>query len=143
MQNEWQYLYSRLALRRVRFERTARKMRNFEAWVNTVLGQPYSLTVRKLRKKRQEAVNADGTMAEGMERRAEEGFFCSELVAEAMMALQIIPAEKAASRYWPGDFGAHMPPLALNPGCSIGDELLIDFRVFEKKPWEKITQWEM
>ena len=47
-----------------------------------------------------------------------------------MIVLGVLPADRVSARYWPGDFGAHAPPLDLAAGCSIGEEFLIDFDVF-------------
>ena len=34
-------------------------------------------------------------------------------MAEALIVLGVLPADRVSARYWPGDFGAHAPPLDL------------------------------
>ena len=140
--NEWHDLYSRMALRRVAFERRPDCIAAFESFVNSELGKPYSLSLSKLSKRASAASKAPRAAAEGGRSYAEEAsYFCSELVAQALMTLRVLPVDRSSVVFWPGDFGSQSPPLRLNEGCSMGDEQLIDFHTFGRAPPRKIIPY--
>mmetsp|Transcript_117515 Transcript_117515/g.365291 ORF Transcript_117515/g.365291 Transcript_117515/m.365291 type:complete len:288 (+) Transcript_117515:1289-2152(+) len=119
LENEWHLLYSQLALRRVRFPRTPERLLPLEAWCAEVNGKPYSLTVTKLRQR--ESVSAGGGAGDG-------SFFCSELVAEALKVLGVIPRGLSSTQFWPSSFEAAQGlPVETAPDSSMGEELTIDF----------------
>ena len=53
----------------------------------------------------------------------DKSFFCSELVATAFKRLKILDSERAASKYWPGDFSSKctLRGMLIN-GASFGEE---------------------
>lgn len=83
-----QILYRRLGL-----ERNQRVLEKFEDFVGKVLGKKFRISVGKLFARKSDKKPED-----------KKGFFCSELVAMAYKSIGILPGNKPASRYWPGDF---------------------------------------
>merc|ERR1712113_639032 len=149
MDNDWQSLYPELALRRVRFPRTAERLNALEKWCGQVNECPYSLSVTKLRQRN--SVSQGGEAHDGT-------FFCSELCAEALKVLGVIPRGLASAQWWPSSFEAgQKAPCELEKGCSFGDELTLDFNLgsgasiragvvqngadAEKKARDKTTNW--
>merc|ERR1712039_684440 len=83
--------------------------------MGSVVGKPYSLTVSKLARR---------NSAEAA------GYFCSELVAEGLKVLKVLPRGKSSTQFWPSTFEArNSGRLETLPGTSFGDELVIDFRL--------------
>uniref|UniRef100_A0A0G4FYN5 PH domain-containing protein n=1 Tax=Chromera velia CCMP2878 TaxID=1169474 RepID=A0A0G4FYN5_9ALVE len=118
--NEWQDLYDRLVLRRVYFDRKPDKLKAFSKFCKAVLGKPYKLSASKLMRRNSTGEN--------------EHFFCSELAANSLKCLGVLPMDIAGSLYWPSSFSQKTrPPLKLLDGCDIGDEVLIDFSLAAKK----------
>lgn len=123
LENEWQALYPELALRRVRFPRTAERLSALEAWCSEVNGRPYGLTLSKLRQRA--SVSAGGAETDG-------SFFCSELVAEALKVIGVLPRGVSSTQFWPSSFEAsHRLPIEPTPGCGLGEELTVDFSLEE------------
>eukprot|EP00928_Gymnodinium_smaydae_P033177 TRINITY_DN23830_c0_g1_i1.p1 TRINITY_DN23830_c0_g1~~TRINITY_DN23830_c0_g1_i1.p1 ORF type:complete len:469 (-),score=77.11 TRINITY_DN23830_c0_g1_i1:209-1615(-) len=119
--NGWQNSVTILALRRVIFDRTAEKVKEFYRWSSTVVGKPYSLSYKKL-KERNSMTGAENP-----------GFFCSELVAEGLKVLGVLPHGLSSTQYWPGTFSVKQnPPVTTLPGTRLdGSELYIDFSDYE------------
>jgi len=118
--NDWHELYPELALRRVHFKRTRAILLQLQNWACDVIGKPYSLSVGKL--------SQGASVSEGGEDTSGE-FFCSQLVAEGLKVLGVIPRGLSSTQYWPSTFSAlKRPPLTLEWNCSFGDaDLTIDF----------------
>lgn len=116
--NQWQKLYPELAVRRCRFPRNPERLARLQSWTATVLGKPYSLTVDKLFR-RYSAANG---------RPKDEDFFCSQLVADGLKVLGVLPRGRSSTQFWPSTFSAKMGPLECLPGCSFdAEDLTIDF----------------
>lgn len=119
VENSWQNLYPEIAIRRVRFQRTAERLSALEAWCFAVNGKPYSLTISKLRQR--ESVSS-GAVSES------NSFFCSELVAEALKVLGVLPRGLSSSQWWPSSFETSQQlPVETCPHASFGEQLTIDF----------------
>ncbi|KAL8455438.1 hypothetical protein Emag_000745 [Eimeria magna] len=73
---------------------------------------------------------------------AADGFFCSELVAGAWRVMGVIPEDAICSQYWPETFSQRLDDkqLRLTPGCSLGDELLIDFCLYTPQQQQQQQQ---
>ncbi|CAE7466432.1 unnamed protein product [Symbiodinium pilosum] len=114
--NGWQNLYPEMALRRVRCTRNQEALFALQEWVGKVIGKPYNLSVSKLRHR--------GSTGGG-----QQDFFCSQLVAEALKVLGVIPrGQKDSAEFWPSSFSAKSAPITCSPGCSMDPEdLTIDF----------------
>merc|ERR1712176_1362873 len=58
-------------------------------------------------------------------------FFCSQLVAEALKVLGVIPRGLSSTQFWPSTFSVSQdPPIECTEGCSFGDaDLSIDFKL--------------
>lgn len=114
--NNWQKLYPELALRRVRCNRNAETLGVLQEWVGNVIGKPYNISVGKL--------NHRGSTGGD-----QEDFFCSQLVAEALKVMGVIPrGQRDSAEFWPDSFSAKSPPIECTPDCSFDPEdLTIDF----------------
>jgi len=116
LEHEWQLLYPELALRRVRFPRTAENLQNLQRWVRSVVGKPYALKFQSLRQR--DSVGGN-----------QQEFFCSQLVAEGLKVLGALPrGEFASESFVPSSFSCQSSPILCSPGCSFDPEdLTIDF----------------
>ncbi|KAL1525309.1 hypothetical protein AB1Y20_020170 [Prymnesium parvum] len=116
----WHLQYADIAVRQLQWDgrgapETIMKLRE---WCHSVLGKPYQLTLSKI-------LNGRSIGPENVD----QGFFCSELLAHAWKAIDILPAEHPSSGYWPVDFGASASrKLPLRHKATLGDEISIDFR---------------
>lgn len=131
VENSWQNLYPEIAIRRVRFQRTADRLAALEAWCFAVNGKPYSLTISKLRQR--ESVSS-GQVGES------NSFFCSELVAEALKVLEVLPRGLSSTQWWPSSFETSQQlPVETCPHASFGEQLTIDFSLGKEtsKPAEQ------
>lgn len=60
-------------------------------------------------------------------------FFCSELVAEGLKVLKVLPRGKASAQFWPSAFSAeHRPPIELAEDAAFGQQLTIDFDLADR-----------
>ncbi|CAJ1424189.1 unnamed protein product [Effrenium voratum] len=116
LSNNWQALYPELALRRVRCNRSPEKMQALQEWVGSVIGKPYNISVSKLRHRGSTGGN-------------QQDFFCSQLVAEALKVMEVLPrGQRDSAEFWPASFSAKSPGLETCDGCSLDPEdLTIDF----------------
>lgn len=117
VKHSWYKLYPRIVHRRVQFSKTKETMQHFEQFVRTVVGKPYDISLAKLRQKTSIPDNVD-----------RKGYFCSEVVAKALMELGVLQADRSSAQYWPTTFSLENLPVC--PNASIGPELLIDFETF-------------
>merc|ERR1719382_2076777 len=101
MEQEWHKLYPVLALRRVRFKRTKKRLMALQQWIGEVLGKPYGLTLSKLMQR--------NSFSHGGESNNED-FFCSQLVAEGLKVLEVIPRGTSSTQFWPSMFAAEHRP---------------------------------
>lgn len=85
-----------------------------------MLGKKYSINVSKLL--RRNSINDAKDIQE------DKSYFCSELVASAYKAMDILPQEIAASTYWPVHFAAD-GGLMMVGEAYFDDELLIDWNL--------------
>ena len=111
---KWHLLYTRLVYRPLDCERTDNMLRSLEEFIREVRGKRFKLSAAKLIGRHRE------------ERGAEEGYFCSELIASAYKRVGLLGEEEVASKIWPGGFSTEKK-LQLRDGASLGEELLIDF----------------
>lgn len=115
----WDALYPSMAIRKVHFTRSKAKLNELQRWIGTVLGKPYGLTLTKLAQRK--SVSAGGQLND-------EVFFCSQLVAEALKVLQVIPRGVSSTQYWPAMFAAEQsPPIVTCADCSLEQQWIIDF----------------
>ncbi|CEM01809.1 unnamed protein product [Vitrella brassicaformis CCMP3155] len=117
--HKWHLLYPKLAVRRLTFERTNERLLALEAFVKASCGKPYLITTAKLlRREKQTGVGESET------------YFCSELVADALKILQVLPNDIPSSDFWPSSFARNNEcDLVLSSGAEMGDEHLIDFNL--------------
>jgi len=128
---QWHLQYDEIALRQLHWEGRGREdtLLKLRQWCASVLGKPYQLPLSKLldhfgSPKATDAPKGDEPGSEAVQK----GFFCSELLAHAWKAIDILPAQHPASGFWPRDFGAAATHrLRLQHGASLGDELPLDF----------------
>lgn len=120
VQNGWEELYPELALRRTFFPRSEETLVKLQEWCSQVIGKPYSLTISKLAQRSSVSAGGDDQTSD---------FFCSQLVAEALKVLGVIPRGLSSTQFWPSTFSAkHRPPIKCSPQCSFSDtDLTIDF----------------
>lgn len=117
---KWHLIYDELALRRVSFERTDVLITALQQWAISVLGKPYGITVGKLMERK--SISAGGAKQDGT-------FFCSELVAEALKVLKVIPRGTASSQFWPSTFeSSQSMSIEMLPGCSFDEELVLQYQ---------------
>lgn len=134
LENEYQDLYRELALRRVHFKRYQLRLQAFQTWCHEVVGKPYChlrrLAARQLRSTGGQA-QRESRAREALEEDISSDFFCSELVAESLKALSVIPSGRPSAQYWPATFSASRGPLVdCTEGCSIDSvSLVIDFKL--------------
>jgi len=132
----WHKCYTRLAFRKVYFSRTTTQLNALQDYVESVIGSHYSLTVKKLLKRRVSREfdkNGKDITPESLlqsETISESGgdttFFCSELVAACLKRCGVLAGARASSQYWPGSFSQHsLEPLPLHEGVYLGQEQII------------------
>jgi len=125
-ENGWHLLYPILALRRVGFDRSPARLTALQKWCTQIIGKPYSLTFGKLFQRKSVSSGGDPT---------DEAFFCSQLVAEALKVLEVIPRGVSSTQFWPSTFSvANKQPLETLEGCSFRQELTIDFSMDASAP---------
>lgn len=110
---KWHLLYSRLVYRPLEYERNEQMLRTLEEFIREVRGKRFKLSAAKLIGKHRESS-------------AEEGYFCSELLATAFKRCGLLTQESVASKYWPGHFSTEKK-VDLVGEARLGEELLIDF----------------
>lgn len=121
--NDWQEIYPEMALRRVHFDRTDERLDALEEWCHQVIGKPYGLTMNKLFLRTEDP---KGT--------TDADFFCSQLVADGLKVLGVLPKAKMSTTYWPAHFSVYGGALETMPGCRFSSEdLIIDFTLGEAK----------
>lgn len=121
LENDWNTLYPEIALRRVHFQRTPERLAALEAWCFEVNGKPYSLTMNKLRQRN--SASSGGVASD-------DSFFCSELVAEALKVLGVLPRGLSSTQFWPASFEACQKlPVEMEHHARLGEELTIDFKL--------------
>jgi hypothetical protein len=113
--NKWHDLYKKLVYRPLVFDKDDDFYRTFIRFANSVLGKKYSLTIKKLMRKKSLATEG------------EKGYFCSELVAAFFKATGLLPPHISAAKYWPGSF-SQRSKLKLLKG-QLGPEMVVDFNL--------------
>ena len=113
----FEQLYERLIYRKLDFDRNLNALSALEQFISKVLGKKYRISAGKLLTKK---IDKDP----GNKR----GFFCSELVAMALKAINVLPPKPPASRYWPGDFSDEKK-INLVDGAMLNPGQLIDFDI--------------
>lgn len=81
IENRWYLLYPEMAVRRVQFPREKQRLLALQNWLLQVIGKPYKLTMEKMKAQSFCIAQED----------KDKTFFCSELVAEALKVLGVIP----------------------------------------------------
>lgn len=107
-------LVTRLAYRRLDVMRDEAFFTKLIAFIDENVGKKYELTMAGLLGRKQETATGY------------ESFFCSELVAAAFKALDLLPANVPACQYWPGAFSQEKV-LPLQLGATLGLEMVINF----------------
>merc|ERR1712060_866571 len=119
MESRWQELYPEIALRRVSFPRTVKRLTALQTWCADVIGKPYGLTVGKLMQR--DSVSRGGEAND-------QAFFCSQLVAEALKVLEVIPRGQSSTQFWPSTFDCQKkPPIQTTADSRLDNQLTIDF----------------
>ncbi|KAL8448432.1 hypothetical protein Emed_003766 [Eimeria media] len=118
--NNWYRVYERVSWRRLYWPVSDERLSRLLEFLKKVIGKDYKLTLAKLLSRKP------------YDSSAADGFFCSELVAGAWRVMGVIPEDAICSQYWPETFSQRLEDkqLRLTPGCSLGDELLIDFCLY-------------
>jgi uncharacterized protein YycO len=94
---KWFDLYSRVVYRRLSCERTREFNQIVDDFIKQALGKPFKLNPMKLFRNKNDQDSAQII-------KETKSYFCSELVATAYKRLGLLEPEKAASKYWPGEF---------------------------------------
>lgn len=111
----WHLLYRRLVYRKLDCPRPLEFYTKLEEYINKVEGKKYSLSPSKLFKDK----------APGQE----NSFFCSELVASAYKALNLLPKSPKSSSYLPVHFSSRKTMNLIN--SSLSQEFIIDFQILQ------------
>jgi Permuted papain-like amidase enzyme, YaeF/YiiX, C92 family len=111
--NEWEKLYSKIVIRKLKCERSSEFTKNFTNCCTNWLGIPYKISASKLF--RQHSFTHE-----------HENFFCSELVAAVYKEIGILPKKLSSCQYWPSSFSAKSG-LELIGGAYLGEEMRILF----------------
>lgn len=104
----------RIVYRSLKFERTEYKLQKLEEFIKRVEGKAYGLSMKKLLPYFTKSNPGD-----------ESDFFCSELVASAYKALEILPLTIASNTLLPGNFSEDKGLSLIN--AELGHEQVIDF----------------
>lgn len=117
MTKKWFQLYNRIAYRKLQCKKTPRFTDILEDFVRQTLGKPFKINPMKLLRNTNDQDHA-GKIKES------KSYFCSELVATAYKRLNLLDPEKAASKYWPGEFSQEdrSNEIRLLNGARLGDE---------------------
>lgn len=120
MEQEWHLLYPEMALRRLRFERSEERLDNIREWVLEVSGKPYRITPKKLMQRNSISSGGEAT---------DQGFFCSQLCAEGLKVLGVVPRGLSSTQFYPSSFSARSRWLIpTSEACSFDvTDLRIDF----------------
>jgi hypothetical protein len=122
MTKKWHELYHRIVYRKLYSRREHQFNEVLEDFVRQTLGKPFKINPIKLLRS-----TNDWDQAEKI--KDTKSFFCSELVATALKRLGLLEPEKAASKYWPGEFSQEdrLSEAKLQNGAWFGDEQVIEF----------------
>ncbi|CDJ40367.1 PH domain-containing protein, putative, partial [Eimeria tenella] len=127
--NKWYRVYQRIVWRRLYWAVSEEKLFALLQFLKSVIGKDYKLTLAKLlTRKPYDATNA-------------EGFFCSELIAGAWRVMGVIPEDAICAQYWPESFSQRLDSqLGLTEGCTLGEELLLDFCLYTPEQQQQQQQ---
>ena len=119
-------------------------------FLNEVEGMPYSFNISSLfaglrHKTTASAATSESEIGDDSQSKSSppitsmsckrKSFFCSELVAATLMAINILPNIEQADNYWPGSFSIDkeldLRLKAINSVYSYGEEISIDFHVMD------------
>lgn len=111
------------AVRRVKMPDKMRRKAEplLHAFMNKVKGMPYSPNALSV-------MRAANFFGENQEEGDLQSFFCSELVAAAWKAMDVLPKKRHSNMYIPGDFSTSGDPdraAVLNHGYKLGGEVVI------------------
>ncbi len=127
--HKWNTAYERIVFRHVKFRRDSaavNKLRQFVK-VKSAVRNPGKTVVGKRYRFNPLKMLSNDTPAKTIEKvAATEGFFCSELVANAYIYMGLLPEHPSGSRYLPVHFSTDKA-LAWENGAVMGQEYLIDF----------------
>jgi hypothetical protein len=119
IQNRWQLLYKKIVWRKLHFKRRQKFIENLEGFIKNVVGKKYELSAGKL-------FGADAKDDLNDLNDKDRGYFCSELIAAAYKALDLLPKQKGSNKYWPGDF-CQSKMYKLNNEATLGPEFRVNF----------------
>lgn len=128
--NSWHEAYASMVFRKVYFARNEMQIDALHAFVKSVLGQPYGLSVGKLLKRSLSASFDELGEPTTGEVVLEEhrSFFCSELTAACLKRCGVLRGNRSSSSYWPGSFSQHsLDYLPMQEHAYVGEEMAIVF----------------
>jgi len=97
MNKKWHDLYSSIVYRKLHCEKAPEFTQIFDDFIKQSLGKPFKINAMKLFRNKNDEDSAPVI-------KSNKSYFCSELVATAYKRLGLLDPEKAASKYWPGEF---------------------------------------
>ncbi len=97
MTRKWHSLYNRIVYRKLAHSRTSKFTEILEDFIRQTLGKPFKINPIKL-------LRATNENDHSHKIKDSKSFFCSELVATAYKRLGLLDHQRAASKYWPGEF---------------------------------------
>eukprot|EP00828_Plagiopyla_frontata_P043350 TRINITY_DN6731_c0_g1_i1.p1 TRINITY_DN6731_c0_g1~~TRINITY_DN6731_c0_g1_i1.p1 ORF type:complete len:268 (-),score=39.93 TRINITY_DN6731_c0_g1_i1:177-980(-) len=119
---EWYKCYEKIVYRHLDVERKPQMIAAVEKFLKNVLHNNYSISLKKLMQK-QSVIQQQDQQAQKDKTRE---FFCSELVASAYKRAGLLPQDKSAMQYWPGDFAQKNSSFPLLNGV-LSEEFLLYF----------------
>ncbi|CDW89200.1 ph domain-containing protein [Stylonychia lemnae] len=117
--NRWYQNYDRVIYRRLRTERSQEQLIKLQNFLRAAIAKKYKVTASKLLRKKC-VDDSDENIRE------DKTYFCSEIVASVYKNMGILPMEKSASQYMPGNFSMKKK-IHLLKGAYLEEERLIDF----------------
>lgn len=119
-----------IALRKVRFNRSAENLNILTEFANQVEGKPYRLTFVALARSRLRSNSSSASLNQGglQPDKRKSAYFCSELVAEGLRKLNVMTSEGRPDSYFLPHFfdEGGVAEKYLMDGCSLDDVLFID-----------------
>eukprot|EP00347_Sterkiella_histriomuscorum_P001620 403371331 len=118
----WHDMYHKIVYRKLFFPRTKMFHEGLEDFMKQSIGKRFKINAAKLLRQKCDSDNSQII-------KDDKGYFCSELVASAYKRLGILDQERAASKYWPGDFSQENAnsQSQFRNGAYLGEQYTIDF----------------
>ncbi|VWU49958.1 PH domain-containing protein, putative [Hepatocystis sp. ex Piliocolobus tephrosceles] len=110
--NKWIEQYTRIALRRLIWDNCEENLQKLLNFLKNTVGKKYDLKIINF-------------LVPKMD---DNGYFCSELIAECWKIMGVIPKNTPSSYIWPSNFSKKFEDkIQLQSGCQLNNELYIDF----------------